>query len=209
LSHMFDLHALDPTALALTLYTDAYVIRGTIMTRRHRITDVLNESEMDFIVISDVVMEEFGSRGETIKADYAQVNLDAVLFAVAEERIEPHPEMQTRKTPETALVSVPPFRVTGRIHLLPERDLVSALGELTGRFVPVTDASYWSNVVDSPRASAAMVAVNHSRAHILAPYQVTDPWAGLTRPTRESDDAAGGDELGADVQPGGHGDRSA
>jgi hypothetical protein len=206
---MFDPHALNPTALALTLYADAYVIRGTIMTRRHRITDVLNESEMDFIVISDVVMEEFGSRGETIKADHAQVSLDAVLFAVAEERIEPHPEMLTRKTSETALISVPPFRVTGQIHLFPEHNLVSALGELTGRFVPVTDASYWSNVVDSPRASAAMVAVNHSRAQILAPYQITDPWAGLTRPARETDDAAGGDEPGADSQPDGHGDEPA
>ena len=66
------------------------------------------------------------------------------------------------KVPEEALIIVPPFRITGRIHLLPERNLVDALGELIGRFVPVTDAAYWSDTVGEARQSATMVAVNHS-----------------------------------------------
>ena len=39
-----------------------------------------------FIILEDVTVEELGHRGETTKADYAQVNLDAVLFAVSTRR---------------------------------------------------------------------------------------------------------------------------
>jgi hypothetical protein len=109
------------------------------------------------------------------------VNLNTVLFAVAANPVEPVPELRTPKVPEQALISVPPFRITGRIHLLPERDLREALGELTGRFVPVTDAVYWSDVVGEARTSVAMVAFNHARAQILAPHRDVDPWAGLDR----------------------------
>ena len=53
--------------------------------------------------------------------------------------------------------------------------------ELTGRFVPVTDATYWSDSIGEARATAAMVAINHQRAQILAPHREVDPWAGLDR----------------------------
>ena len=79
------------------------------------------------------------------------------------------------------MISIPPFQVIGRIHLLPERDLREALSELTGRFVPVTDATYWSDTVGEARQTAPMVAINHQRAQILAPHRAVDPWAGLDR----------------------------
>ena len=79
------------------------------------------------------------------------------------------------------MISIPPFRITGRIHLLPERDLHEALSELTGRFIPVTEATYWSDTVGEARATAPLLAFNHSRAQILAPHREVDPWAGLDR----------------------------
>lgn len=176
---------LDPLALGqpvpLTLYTDAYVVRGTVLTRFRRVTDILNEAEHEFIVLSDAVFEEFGSRAQAIRAEYAQVNLGAVLFAVADTPVEPTPELRTPKVSEQALVTVPPFKVVGRIHLLPERDLREALGELVGRFIPVTEALYWSDIVGEARTRALMVAVNHSRAQILAPHREVDPWEGVDR----------------------------
>ncbi|HLO35720.1 MAG TPA: hypothetical protein VK194_06550, partial [Candidatus Deferrimicrobium sp.] len=53
------------------------------------------------------------------------------------------------------------------------------LSELTGRFIPVTDATYWSESVGEARATAQMVAINHARAQILAPYREVDVWGGL------------------------------
>ena len=171
----------EPNLVTLTLYTDALVIRGTVRTRQARITDILNSGDEDFLVLTDAVVDEFGAHSTAIRTEYAQVNLSSVLFAVADTTIDPRPDLRTPKVPETAMISIPPFRVTGRIHLLPERDLREALTELTGRFVPVTDATYWSESVGEARATAPMVAVNHSRAQILAPHREVDPWTGLDR----------------------------
>ncbi|MDQ2965686.1 MAG: hypothetical protein M3R57_07540 [Chloroflexota bacterium] len=168
--------------VALTLFTDAYVIRGHVQTRQRRVSDILNRAEHDFLVLVDVVLDEYGARSGAVRSDYAQINLGSVLFAVGDASdAGPVPEMHTPKIPEQALISIPPFKIIGRIHLTPERDLRDALAELTGRFVPVTDAAYWSDIVSEARTSAAMIAINHSRAQILAPHRDVDPWAGLDR----------------------------
>jgi hypothetical protein len=176
---MFDPLGTAPQPVRLTLYTDSFVIRGSMMTRQRRVTDMLNMADERFLVLADVATDEFGTRGESIRAEFAQVNLASVLFAVVNEPVEPAPELRTPKMPEEALISVPPFKVTGFIHLMPERSLRDALTELTGAFLPVTSATYWSDVLGEARATAELVAVNHERAQILAPHRVADPWAGL------------------------------
>lgn len=179
---MFDALGGAQQSVALTLYTDAFVIRGTLESRQRRITDILNTADERFLVLSDVTFDEFGTTGRTIRSDFAQVNLASVLFAVADTPVEPAPELRTPKTPEEALISVPPFTVIGHIHLLPERSLRESLSELTGHFLPVTEATYWSDSLGEARATAALVAVNHARAQLMAPHREVDPWAGLDRP---------------------------
>jgi hypothetical protein len=171
----------EPTLVSLTLYTDAFVIRGSIRSRQGRISDILNQADEDFLVLTDTIVDEYGSRGTTVKSEFAQVNLGAVLFAVADTTVEARADLRTPKVSEQALISIPPFSVTGRVHLLPERDLREALSELTGRFIPVTDATYWSDSVGEARQTAPMVAINHHRAQIFAPHRDVDPWAGLDR----------------------------
>jgi hypothetical protein len=190
------LHGAEPAIVQLTLYTDAFVIRGTIRTRQSRISDILNQAEEDFLVLGDAVVDEYGARSGAMRTEYAQVNLGAVLFAVADTVVEARPDLRTPKVPEQALISIPPFRVTGRIHILPERDLREALGELTGRFIPVTDATYWSETIGEARATAPMLAINHSRAQIFAPHREVDPWTGLDR-SGEAGQGFGGFEGGA------------
>ncbi len=175
------LHGGEPVLVPLTLYTDAFVIKGSVRSRQNRITDILNQAEDGFVVLSDAVVDEYGSRGTPIRSEFAQVNLSAVLFAVADTTVEARPDLRTPKVPEQAMISIPPFRVIGRVHLLPERGLREALNELTGRFLPVTDATYWSDSIGEARATAPMVAVNHERAQIFAPHREVDPWAGLDR----------------------------
>ena len=170
----------------LTLYTDALITHGTVRTSQRRITDILNLSEEPFLVLEDVLVEELGTRGEPIRADYAQVNLDAVLFAVVNEPAREAPELRTPKTQEQAILSIPPFKVVGTIHLMPTGgDLRQALVELTGRFLPVTDATYWSDPLGEARQQALLLAVNHRRTQILAQYTAVDPWAGLGGPASQ------------------------
>jgi len=165
----------------ITLYTDSHIVRGTVMTRHRRMTDILNRPDEPFIVLSDVVMDEWGSREQPIRAAFAQVNLASVLFGVSETPVEATPELRLAKVPEQAYISVPPFKITGHIHLLPERDLREALEELTGGFVPVTEATFWSEMVGEAKQTAVALAFNHARAQILAPHKEVDPWAGLDR----------------------------
>jgi hypothetical protein len=166
---------------SITLITDAYVVRGTIQTRHRRITDMLNTAEQDFLVLEDATFDEFGSTGVVMQTDFAQVNLGAVLFGVADHPVDATPELRVPKVTQLAFITVPPFTITGHIHLMPERGLHEALGELLGRFIPVTDAVYWSDRVGESRTNALILAVNHHRAQILAPHREIDPWAGLDR----------------------------
>ena len=165
----------------LTLYTDTHVVRATYNTRHRRISDILNEPDTEFVVVREASFDDYGTATTPIRADYAQINLAAVLFAVADDTVEAVPELRTPKVAERAMISIPPFKVVGSIHLLPERNLEESLAELVGRFLPVTDAVFWSERVGEARQPATMVAVNHARAQILAPHRETDPWAGLDR----------------------------
>ena len=156
--------------LPLLLYTDSYRVRGVLRTRRRRLSDVLNDPEASFLVVEDVVFEEFGSGALVHRASYAQVNLGAVLFAVSNEMVESAPELRQPKVSRRALVSLPPFTIVGHIHLQPEPDLRIALHVLRDRFLPVTGVTYWSDYLDEGRTEVPMVAFNHARAQILAPY---------------------------------------
>ena len=176
----------DEQQMGVTLYTDAFVVRGQVTTRHRRITDILNQPDHDFVVLNDVMLDEFGTRSVAVRSEFAQINLAAVLFAIADSPVQAIPELRTPKIPEQALISIPPFKITGRIHLLPERDLRDALEELTGRFLPVTDATYWSESVGEARTAAPLIAFNHARAQILAPHREVDPWAGISRGPSES-----------------------
>lgn len=165
--------------LELTLYTDSFIIRGTVKTRFKRVTDVLSDPEHHFLVLTDASVDEYGSRELATRSEFAQVNLATVLFAVSNVPVEPTPELRTIKVPEAALISIPPFRISGRIHLLPERTLAEALGELDTRFVPVTDATYWSDSVGEARQTTPLLAFNQARAQVLAPFRIVDPWEGI------------------------------
>ncbi|MEX1169310.1 MAG: hypothetical protein WEE50_04120 [Chloroflexota bacterium] len=190
----------EARATSITLVTDAFVVRGTIQTRHRRITDMLNTAEQDFLVLEEATFDEFGSTGVVMQTDFAQVNLGAVLFGVADDPVDVTPELRVPKVTERALISVPPFTITGQIHLMPGRDLHQALGELMGRFIPVTDAVYWSDRVGEARQTALIVAVNHNRAQILAPHREVDPWAGLDR-SGERPTPSGGTMTAPGVDP--------
>ncbi len=155
----------------LVLYTDVFVVRGTLQTPARRLSDALNAAGEPFLVLEDVTFDEHGTRAVVEHAAYAQVNLSTVLFAYEpDDQVSTPPELRTVKVTQPALVRVPPFRVVGDVHLLPERDLRQALQELLGRFVPMTDATFWSESLGVPRTAVSMIAFNHARSQILAPY---------------------------------------
>ena len=65
-----------PPTVSLTLYTDAFVIRGIARdppAAGHRHPQQRRATR--FLVLGDVTSDEFGTRGETIRAEFAQINL--------------------------------------------------------------------------------------------------------------------------------------
>ena len=162
----------------MTLYTEQYVVRGAIETHEHRVTDILNEADQPFLVLEAVSLEELGSSDAPTRAEFAQITLGSILFAVSLQAVEPARGLRTLKVAARAFVSIPPFRVIGTVHLLPERTLRDSLADPRTPFIPVTDAVFWSDRLQHGRQHAAMVAVNQARAQILAPYDEDDP-AGL------------------------------
>jgi hypothetical protein len=185
--------------IPLTLFTDAFTVRGRLETRHRRLTDALNEATDGFIVLSDVTFDEFRSASNLIRADYGQINLSSVLFVTSDADVDADPSLATPRVSEEALISVPPFRILGRIHLEAGRSLRDALGELRGRFVPVTQATHWSDALAEARTTVSFLAVNHARCQILAPHQEVDPWAGLGSPAVEA--GGGWDEPSPPSEP--------
>jgi hypothetical protein len=171
----------SPAPMHLTLVTDASIVRGQMLTRQRRVSDILNDTERPFIVLEQVEMVDVVGPGRTVQAAYAQVNLDAVLFAVTSVPVASTPELTTPKAPQRAFITVPPYVVVGRIHLRAGDDLHEGLGKLVGRFLPVTDAVYWSDTLGVDRTEALMVAVNHARAQILVPFQEIVPVDDIRR----------------------------
>ena len=75
------------------------------------------------------------------------------------------------------MISVPPFKVTGHIHLMPERNLREALTELTGDFLPVTEAAFWSDVLGEARTDGRARRREPRRCPDPGAAHVVDPWA--------------------------------
>ena len=208
----------DIRSVELVLYTDALIARGTIATRQRRISDILNLADSPLLVLESVTVTDLDGHGPPIVADVAQINLDAVLFAVADARIEPQPELRSPRMQHEAIVSIPPFRVTGTLHLLAgAANLREAITDLTTRFVPVTDAEFSAPSLGLEPREAVMLAVNHQRAQILARYtragdrpappsSAGDPWANQTSDTLAAPGSTSGASApGADAASGAEG----
>lgn len=185
--------------VSLKMFTDAFTVKGRLETRHRRISDALNEAPAGFLVLSDVQFDEYRTASAVMRAEFAQVNLGSVLFVVSDEVVAPEPALATPKVSEEALISIPPFTIKGRIHLLAERPLREGLSELHGEFIPVTNAVYWSDSLGEARTGVALAAVNHARCQILAPHHEVDPWAGM--PTGSPSDGSPSDGPSSDGPP--------
>src|SRR2546423_1920158 len=87
----------EPQLVSLTLCTDAFITRGPIRPRQGRVSDILNQAHEAFLVLGDTTVDEYGARGTPVHSEFAQVNLGAVLFAVADTPVEARPDLRTPK----------------------------------------------------------------------------------------------------------------
>ena len=153
-------------SLPITVVTAQLVIQGTIQTRLHRLTDVVNEADVVQLILFDATFMEVGSRRAVAGPSVSQIQLPDVLFMHTNGPTESGTEARTPKQPVRATLIAPPYTIEGQIHLPYESEIHQALDALAERFVPVTAARYWAySVAESPNYVDLLV-VNRSRAHV-------------------------------------------
>ena len=156
----------------VTAVTQHLVVQGLLRTRLRRITDVLNEPDMDHLILYEAAFMEVGSRRVVTEASVAQIQLSDMLFVHTNGPTESGADQRTPKQPTRATLLLSPYTIEGEIHLPMEEEINQALDGLTSRFVPVTSARYWAyGVAESPNYVDLLV-VNRMKAHIALPIGV-------------------------------------
>jgi len=180
--------AAPPALTAVRLYTEHYLVRGRISTP-HGLLEALNDAG-DELVLEDAFFDEFASREIVGQAPFAQVNLAMAILAALDDEFEDGAEPRERASGDQVMIGAPPYRVTGHVELGNQRDLRQLLDRMSGRFIEVTDATFWSEALNEPRKRTSLLAVNHARAHVVAPFEERDVWAGVDDATLRRPDAS-------------------
>lgn len=170
--------AAPPALTAVRLYTEHYLVRGRISAPQGSLLEALNRAG-DEIVLEDAFFDEFASREIVGQAAFAQVNLTMVILAALDDEFEDGAESPERASGGHVMIGVPPYRVTGHVELGNQPGLRQLLDRMSGRFVEVRDATFWSESLNEPRKRTGALAVNHARAHVVAPFEERDVWAGV------------------------------
>ena len=180
--------AAPPALTAVRLYTEHYLVRGRISTAHGSLLEALNGAG-DELVLEDAFFDEFASREIVGQAPFAQVNMAMVILAAPDIEFDEGAEAPAGKSGDKVMIGVPPYRVTGHVELGNQRDLRQLLDRMSGRFIEVTDATFWSESLNEPRKRTSLLAVNHARAHVVAPFEERDVWAGVDDATLRRPDA--------------------
>ena len=150
------------------LFTAAYRISGTMLTRFSRVTDIMNLQPTSHMVIEGATVTEYGDPAGGIPVPHVLVSIDELLFVVvAETDAEARPEMRIAKRPVRAQVALPPFRLLGTVHVAQGSRPADGLLNVSDRFVPMTDVSVSSTAHPEISLTAPAVALQRAMAHVI------------------------------------------
>jgi hypothetical protein len=155
------------TSVRVDLYTAAYRVSGTISTRFTRITDILNLITANHVLVEQATISEYDDQTATLSAQQVQVALDQLLFGSAAVEAVARPEMRIPKRPIKAQIAIPPFRLTGTVHVTQGSRPAEALLNATDRFLPMTEVTIASAAHAELGRQAPAIAVQRRLAHVL------------------------------------------
>ena len=155
------------TQVALDLYTTDYRISGTVSTRFNRVADILNQVTLTHIPLVHATISEYDNPTGTLAAEHVHVPVAEVLFCVASTDGGARPEMRVAKRPIKAQIAVPPFRLTGNVHVTQGSRPVDGLLNATDQFMAMTDAAVACARYPELDRTARALAVQRRRAHVL------------------------------------------
>lgn len=168
-------HPMDPFApspvrnVAVDVYTDAYRVSGQLATRFNRVGDIVNQHTGSHLVIEQATVSEYSDPAATMGALQALVSLDEVVFVVAAESdgAGARPEMRIPKRAIRAQLDLPPFRLTGMVHVPQGSRPIDGILNASDRFMAMTEVTVVSGAHPELGRTAQAVALQRRLAHLI------------------------------------------
>lgn len=166
----WDSESLGPpiVKVQVELYTSGFRVTGHMLTRFRRVEDILNLSRSTHLVVEEATVAEYAAPSTPRSAPQVLVGVDAVLFGISAGTDDrPTEEFRIQKRPVQAQVAVPPFWLTGNVHVPQGSRPMDGLLNVADRFMPLTDVVVSSAQFHSFGCSAPMLAVQRNLAEVL------------------------------------------
>jgi hypothetical protein len=156
----------EPANVEIDCYTSAYRVSGQTATRFTRVSDIVNLLSSTHLVITHATMSEYGAPSATLGAAQVLVSLDDILFVVSHSADGgSRPEMRIPKRAVLAQLALPPFRLTGSVHVPQGSRPGDGLLNVGDRFVSMTDVRITCAVHDGLDRRVSALAVQRRLAH--------------------------------------------
>jgi hypothetical protein len=149
------------------VYTAAYRISGTIETRFSRIAEILNQQTGGHLTVMRATVSEYADPSGSIAAPSALVTVEEIIVMVAADLSKSSGEMRVPKRPVRAQLAVPPFRITGTIHVSMGSRPVDGLLLGSDQFIAMTDATIASVSHPELERTVPVLALRRALAHVL------------------------------------------
>ncbi|MGD0115774.1 MAG: hypothetical protein ABSC13_07210 [Dehalococcoidia bacterium] len=183
---------------AVEIITRNYAVTGHCygLSEHIRLIDLLNVPKITHLQLTDATVRELTRSREVVSTKgLFLVERDSVVFGRSLESLEDaERRRETRhmdfveKSQHRMLVFVPPFRITGKLHVIRDADLSVALPRLFEGFLAITDASVVHETESGVAWESGFIAVNGRCIEMVCPSL-----------------PAGWSERGADAQEAGEG----
>lgn len=155
-------------SVAVEIYTSAYRIIGTIHTPFRRVAEILNQLPSAHVTIEEASIAEHAAAASTTRAGTAHVAVDEILVMVAPGIAgQPRAEMRIQKEPATAVLSMPPLRLAGTVHVPVGSRAIDGFLNVGERFVPMTDVHLTSAAYPELDREVPILAVRRDRAQVM------------------------------------------
>lgn len=169
--------AAERREIELDVYTDTHHITGRLSTKEGRLSDTLNYELPHVMVLSDATSEFLGQPEESpTQGSFMHIDTLAIAFTVPrgtepalEERQRSGAFEYVEKERHRAVVSVPPFRFEGYLHLPKGNDVERSLWDLTPAFIPLSDATVTLGLHPDVAWHMEVVILNRRKAQITLP----------------------------------------
>lgn len=161
--------------IEVELFTAAYHVTGSIHTPFRRVAEILNQLPGGHLAVDNATIAENGAPDAVERVATALVTVDEVLVLVARGLAgESSAEMRILKHPAHAVLSIPPLRLEGTIHVPVGSQPVDGLLNVPDRFMPMTDVSLSSVTHPALGRSFPILALRRDRAHVIVVGEPTE-----------------------------------